>query len=234
MDRLVGAAREAYDALVRHEARFHALFRSCTQVEILDELNIASRPAARAGRGEIADLRAIPWVFAWMQTRIGLPSWYGAGTALAAGSRGLQHEMWSAWPFFRNLITTLESALSACDLRIGRRYLELWEGDGRREAERLWTLVHSEYERCVAAVLDVTGTATRCGRRPRRSSGPPGGSYGSMPSRTCRWSCSSAIAPATGTPASPCWRPLPGSRPACERPAEPTPAQERGRVFSVS
>jgi phosphoenolpyruvate carboxylase len=120
MDRLVGAAREAYDALVRHEARFHALFRSCTPVEILDELNIASRPAARAGRGEIADLRAIPWVFAWMQTRIGLPSWYGAGTALAAGSRGLQHEMWSAWPFFRNLITTLESALSACDLRIGR------------------------------------------------------------------------------------------------------------------
>jgi phosphoenolpyruvate carboxylase len=156
MDRLAAVAREAYDALVRHEPRFHALFRACTPVEILDELNIASRPAARAGRGELADLRAIPWVFAWMQTRVGLPSWYGAGAALATGSRGLQREMWSAWPFFRNLITTLESALSACDLRIGRRYLELWEG---REGERLWRLVESEHERCAAAVLDVTGNA---------------------------------------------------------------------------
>jgi phosphoenolpyruvate carboxylase len=156
MDRLARAAREAYDALVRHEPRFHALFRACTPVEILDELNIASRPAARAGRGELADLRAIPWVFAWMQTRVGLPSWFGAGTALAGGSRALQREMWSAWPFFRNLITTLESALSACDLRIGRRYLALWEG---RERERLWKLVESEHERCAAAVLEVTGNA---------------------------------------------------------------------------
>jgi phosphoenolpyruvate carboxylase len=156
MDRLAGAARQAYDALVRHEPRFHALFRYCTPVEILDELNIASRPAARAGRGEIADLRAIPWVFAWMQTRVGLPSWYGAGTALATGSPALQREMWSAWPFFRNLITTLESALSACDLRIGRRYLELWDGE---EGERLWKLVQLEHERCVAAVLDVTGNS---------------------------------------------------------------------------
>jgi phosphoenolpyruvate carboxylase len=157
MDRLARAAREAYDALVRRERHFHALFRRCTPVEILDELNIASRPAARAGAGEIDGLRAIPWVFAWMQTRVGLPSWYGAGTALAAGSRRVQREMWAAWPFFRNLITTLESALSACDLGVGRRYLELWEGEGQEEAERLWQLVQSENERCVAAVLDLTG-----------------------------------------------------------------------------
>ncbi len=157
MDRLAAVAREAYDALVRHEPNFHALFRSCTPVEILDELNIASRPAARSPRGDIGDLRAIPWVFAWVQTRVGLPAWYGAGTALSAGSVQLQREMWSAWPFFRNLITTLESALSVCDLHIGRRYLELWEGAGRGEAERLWTLLRSEHERCVAAVLEITG-----------------------------------------------------------------------------
>jgi phosphoenolpyruvate carboxylase len=157
MDRLARASREAYDALVRRERHFHALFRRCTPVEILDELNIASRPAARAGTGEIDGLRAIPWVFAWLQTRVGLPSWYGAGTALAAGSRGVQREMWAAWPFFRNLITTLESALSACDLGIGRRYLELWEAEGQQEAQRLWQLIQSEHERCVAAVLDLTG-----------------------------------------------------------------------------
>jgi phosphoenolpyruvate carboxylase len=154
MDQLARVARESYDGLVLHEPHFHELFRTCTPVEILDELNIASRPAARAGRAGLAGLRAIPWVFSWMQTRVGLPSWYGAGTALAGGTRDLQREMWAAWPFFRNLITTLEGALWASDLEIGRRYLELWEG---QEAERLWQLVQAEHERCVAAVRDITG-----------------------------------------------------------------------------
>jgi phosphoenolpyruvate carboxylase len=157
MDRLARAGREAYDALVRHERNFYALFRRCTPVEMLDELNIASRPSARAGGGQFDDLRAIPWVFAWTQMRVGLPAWYGAGTALAAGSRGLQREMWSAWPFFRNLITTLDGALAACDLRIGSRYLELWDGEAQGDGERLWKLVESEHERCAAAVLEVTG-----------------------------------------------------------------------------
>lgn len=157
MDTMARAAREAYDSLVRHERDFYALFRRCTPVEILDELNIASRPAARGAGGEIDGLRAIPWVFAWLQTRVGLPSWYGAGTGLAAGSPGLQREMWAAWPFFRNLITMLERALSASDLGIGRRYLELWDGEGREEAQRLWQLIEAEHRRCEAAVLAVTG-----------------------------------------------------------------------------
>jgi phosphoenolpyruvate carboxylase len=166
MDRLARAARAAYDALVRDDEHFQALFRRCTPVEILDGLNIGSRPAARAGGRGIAELRAIPWVFAWMQTRIGLPAWYGAGTALAGGRLELHREMWSGWPFFHNLIATLEAALAASDLTIGRRYLELSDEAERDDALRLWSEICAEHERCLAAVQAVTGTALeRLGRR---------------------------------------------------------------------
>jgi phosphoenolpyruvate carboxylase len=158
MDRLAQAARSAYDALVREDELFDALFRRCTPVEILDGLNIASRPASRTGGGGIAELRAIPWVFAWMQTRVGLPAWYGAGTALAGGRLDLQREMWSGWPFFRNLIATLDTALAACDLTIGRRYLELSEEAEREHALRLWSGICEEHERCLAAVQAVSGS----------------------------------------------------------------------------
>jgi len=160
MERLAAAARGAYDQLVGDDELLTVLFRRCTPVEVLDELNIASRPAARAGRAGragLADLRAIPWVFAWMQTRIGLPSWYGAGTALAGGEPELHREMWTTWPFFRGLITTLAKSLAASDLAVGRRYLELAEGTERVQAERLWAVVSAEHARCVTALGAITG-----------------------------------------------------------------------------
>jgi phosphoenolpyruvate carboxylase len=155
LQRLARAARDAYDGLVRDERDFPAFFKTCTPLEVLDELNIASRPSARAGGGGMDGLRAIPWVFAWTQTRVGLPSWYGAGTALESGRTELLREMWSGWPFFRNLLTTLESALAGCDLAIGRRYLELSDGD--EQVQRLWARICAEHERCVAGLRAVTG-----------------------------------------------------------------------------
>ncbi|MGH2782486.1 MAG: phosphoenolpyruvate carboxylase, partial [Thermoleophilaceae bacterium] len=155
MERLARVAREAYDALVRGDEHFPAFFRQCTPVEVLDELNIASRSTARGGDGSIGDLRAIPWVFAWMQTRVGLPAWYGAGAALASGRVELLREMWSAWPFFRNLLTTLEDALAACDLTAGERYAGL--AAPRERAERLWTAIRDEHDRCATGLHAVTG-----------------------------------------------------------------------------
>ena len=97
------------------------------------EHRLAAAVAARSRRVE--SLRAIPWVFAWTQNRLLLPSWYGAGTALCAGDVELHREMWRDWPFFRGLIGTLEMALFKSDLGVAEHYLGLVDGD---VVERFW------------------------------------------------------------------------------------------------
>jgi phosphoenolpyruvate carboxylase len=100
-------------------------------------------------------------VFAWVQTRIGLPSWYGAGTALAGGALELHRELWSEWPFFRDLVLTLQDSLAACDLSTGHRYLELLDGSERNQAVTLWDVIRAEYDRCLARVRRLTGEERR-------------------------------------------------------------------------
>jgi len=155
MDRIERVARDAYQALVYEDPDFAGLFTQCTPIDALGDLNIGSRPVARGNGRTIAGLRAIPWVFAWTQSRIGLPSWYGAGTALAGGDLGLQREMRANWRFFDALIGTLETALAACDLAIGRRYVDL--AGGAPGAERIWEDLCAEHGRCVERVLQITG-----------------------------------------------------------------------------
>jgi phosphoenolpyruvate carboxylase len=155
MARATEAAWSAYHELVYGAPGFEAMFAQCTPIDLLGELNIGSRPVARDNRRGIRSLRAIPWVFAWMQTRIGLPSWYGAGTALATGDLALQRDMYMSWRFFRGVIGTLETALSACDLAVGERYVEL--SDEPEAIAPLWATVRAEHERCEARVLEITG-----------------------------------------------------------------------------
>jgi phosphoenolpyruvate carboxylase len=85
---------------------------------------------------------------------VALPSWYGAGTALAAGDEPLHREMWERWPFFRSLIGTLEMALFKTDLGVAERYLRLVDDELRA---RFWPGIVEEYERVVARVLAITG-----------------------------------------------------------------------------
>jgi phosphoenolpyruvate carboxylase len=89
-----------------------------------------------------------------MQNRMALPSWYGAGCALAAGDLDLQRRMWRGWPFFRGLVSTLESALAICDRDIGERYLELAPTPA---AAAVWRVLWAEYDRCVERVLAISG-----------------------------------------------------------------------------
>ena len=154
MEALSQRSRDVYRALVHEHPDFPAFFRQGTPVEELSELNIGSRPASRGGSPGIDRLRAIPWVFAWMQNRLVLPSWYGAGTALCEGDHSLQAEMWSEWAFFAGVFGTLEMALFKADLGVAERYLVLVDED---LAERLWPLIRREHERVVARVLDITG-----------------------------------------------------------------------------
>jgi phosphoenolpyruvate carboxylase len=153
--RIAAVARDSYQALVVDDTDLADVFRQCTPIDVLDGLNIGSRPSRRVGDGSLLSLRAIPWVFAWMQTRVGLPSWYGAGSGLEAGDLALQRTMYERWPFFAATVATLETALATVDLVIGERYLEL--ADRPDAARRVWATLRAEHERCAARVLAITG-----------------------------------------------------------------------------
>jgi phosphoenolpyruvate carboxylase len=135
---------------------FPRFFEQVTPISELTALNIGSRPAKRSAGG-IESLRAIPWVFAWTQNRVLLPSWYGAGTALADGSLELQRAMAVGWPFFASLISTLEMALYKTDLGVAERYLRLVEPELR---ERFWPDVAREHDRVVGRLLEITGASS--------------------------------------------------------------------------
>jgi len=154
MARLAARSREAYRDLVYGDPRFDRLLREASPLAELAELNIGSRPSSRGGAQTVEQLRAIPWVFAWMQNRILLPAWYGAGTALAEGDRALQREMRERWPFFSTICSMLEMSLFKCDLGVAERYLELVEDDVRG----LWDPIAAEHARVLAAVLEITGS----------------------------------------------------------------------------
>ncbi len=155
--RAAAAAQERYAALVWRDPDFAGVLEQCTPIDVLGRLNIGSRPVARGGPRTLARLRAIPWVFAWAQTRIGLPAWYGAGDALASGDLALQREMHAGWPFFAALVASLEAALDAADLAIGERYVAL--AAEQAPAQRLWDAIRAEHARCVERVLAISGHA---------------------------------------------------------------------------
>lgn len=154
MVRLSAISRDRYRGLVYDDPEFMRFFTQAAPITELSQLNIGSRPPSRKGNAGVESLRAIPWVFAWTQNRLLLPSWYGAGTALEAGDLQLQREMWRDWPFFRGLIGTLEMALFKSDLGVAERYLTLVDED---IAERFWTDLKAEYDSVVERVLTVTG-----------------------------------------------------------------------------
>jgi phosphoenolpyruvate carboxylase len=154
LDRLATRSRETYRALVYDDPDFARFFFQVTPIDALADLNIGSRPPSRGGDGSIESLRAIPWVFAWTQNRILLPSWYGAGTALSEGDLDRQRAMYADWPFFASLVSTLEMALFKTDLGVAERYLALVDDDLR---ERFWPRIVDEHARVRDRVLAITG-----------------------------------------------------------------------------
>jgi phosphoenolpyruvate carboxylase len=154
MERLARRSRDTYRALVYEEPGFPRFFAQVTPIEALAELNIGSRPPSRRSDGSIESLRAIPWVFAWTQNRLLLPSWYGAGAALAEGDLARQRAMHADWPFFSTLISTLEMALFKTDLGVAQRYLRLVDADLR---DRFWPLIVKEHAWVRERVLAITG-----------------------------------------------------------------------------
>jgi phosphoenolpyruvate carboxylase len=161
LEDLAGRARQAYAALVHETPGFVEWFRAATPIRELGELNIGSRPPSRKKGDSIADLRAIPWVFSWSQTRIMLPGWYGTGSALESWVGGddrrlarLQ-ELHRAWPFFRTVLSNMGMVLAKTDLELAARYAELVPDEDLRS--RVFDQITAEHERTVRMLLAITG-----------------------------------------------------------------------------
>lgn len=161
MDTLSARAYTHYRQLIYETPEFLRFFEQATPILELGWLNIGSRPARRAQGRSIEELRAIPWVFSWMQSRYVLPSWYGVGTALEeyvaeqpARLAELQ-SMYRTWPFLRDFLDNMQMTLSKADMPIARHYATLVEDQALRK--RLSEHILQEYERTRRLLLEIVG-----------------------------------------------------------------------------
>lgn len=161
MDAISGAAHAAYRRLVHEDPDLVSYFRQATPIDEIGRLRIGSRPARRQQGDRFEDLRAIPWVFSWNQSRHGLPGWYGLGSGFEAflrshGDAGLKHlrEMHREWPFFRSLVENAQMGLGKSDLAVSRLYDRLVQPPAVRE--RIASAIDEEWERTRRALLQVT------------------------------------------------------------------------------
>lgn len=166
MDKLAADGVSAYRGVVREHPQFVDYFRQATPEQELGRLPLGSRPAKRR-EGGVESLRAIPWIFAWTQTRLMLPAWlgweYALGNALKRGEGELLAQMREHWPFFRTRIDMLEMVLAKADEAIARLYDErLVEPQLQPLGEHLRGLL----SQAVAAVLGLTGQSQLLGHSP--------------------------------------------------------------------
>ncbi len=116
---------EAYRAIVRGHEDFVPYFRSLTPEQELNKLALGSRPAKRKASGGVESLRAIPWVFAWMQVRLNLPAWLGLRQALEHAQKtnpDMLKTMMEQWPFFNTFVDLIEMVVGKADLEISAYY----------------------------------------------------------------------------------------------------------------
>ncbi|MGA8528599.1 MAG: phosphoenolpyruvate carboxylase, partial [Acidobacteriaceae bacterium] len=135
-------------------------FDLATPVGELEHARIGSRPARRAGQMSFANLRAIPWVFGWTQSRLLVPAWFGVGTAFAEfakkpGGESLLRDMMDEFPLFIDVVRNVEMALAKADLGIASLYASLVPDAALRE--RIFGVLTTEFERTRHAILAVTG-----------------------------------------------------------------------------
>ncbi|OMC55290.1 phosphoenolpyruvate carboxylase [Mycobacterium sp. IS-836] len=165
LDEVATLARRAYAELVHDTPGFVEYFKASTPVSEIGSLNIGSRPASRKPTESIADLRAIPWVLAWSQSRVMLPGWYGTGSAfeqwIAAGPESeadrvaTLHELYERWPFFASVLSNMAQVLAKSDLGLAARYAELVSDESLRR--RVFDKIVDEHRRTIAMHKLITG-----------------------------------------------------------------------------
>jgi phosphoenolpyruvate carboxylase len=154
-------ALRKYQDLVFRDPDFLMYFRESTPLPEIGELNIGSRPSKRKNSDRFEDLRAIPWVFAWTQSRYLFPAWYGAGSGLQAlldqhaNGIDLLRRMYADWSFFRGLIDNLQMALAKADLLIAKEYAVMVKDEVVQQ--RIFTAIENEFKLASNIILQITG-----------------------------------------------------------------------------
>ena len=151
------AARAAYDRLLEDPDRLARYALAATPLREISNLPIASRPASRRPGFSLAELRAIPWVFSWNQSRHGLPGWFGLGSALrairTAHGEGALRALYADWPFFAALVDNAELALVRADIDVAEQYARLAAPADRAIFER----IREEHARTLEELFALTG-----------------------------------------------------------------------------
>lgn len=168
LDDLAARAQRAYADLVHETPGFVDYFKASTPVSEIGALNIGSRPTSRKPTTSISDLRAIPWVLAWSQSRVMLPGWYGTGTAFEqyiGGGEGdgddadsrlrILQDLYRRWPFFATVLSNMAQVLAKSDLGLAAHYAELVEDEDLRR--RVFDKIVDEHERTIRMHKLITG-----------------------------------------------------------------------------
>ena len=158
MAEIADRSRDSYRQLVYGEPEFAQYFRAATPIDVIERMKIGSRPSLRKGDAfRIEQLRAIPWVFAWSQSRHGLPGWYGLGSGLKAVCDRVGEErvaeMARDWPFFRLLLEDVEMVLAKGDTGIAAQYSAL----AGALHDRYWPQIEAEWQRTAEYILKLKG-----------------------------------------------------------------------------
>jgi phosphoenolpyruvate carboxylase len=159
LEKLSESSHRAYRDLVYGHPRFVEYFRLATPISEISQHRIASRPASRKVSDHIEDLRAIPWVFSWMQSRATLPGWYGLGSALGEYLKAMPdglaqlREMYGQWPFFQQLLDNAQMIMSKADLDIARRYAALCPDEVLRK--EIFGRIETEYQETLSAIRKI-------------------------------------------------------------------------------
>ena len=161
LDELAARAQRAYAELVHETPGFVEYFKASTPVSEIGALNIGSRPTSRKPTTSISDLRAIPWVLAWSQSRVMLPGWYGTGSAfevwIAEGDGRLEvlRDLYRRWPFFRTVLSNMAQVMAKSDMGLAAHYSELVEDEALRR--RVFDKIRDEHQRTIRMHKLITG-----------------------------------------------------------------------------
>ncbi|MFW0784966.1 phosphoenolpyruvate carboxylase [Gordonia sp. CPCC 206044] len=162
MDEIAELARAAYSRLVHDTPGFVEYFTTSTPLSEIGALNIGSRPASRKQTEKISDLRAIPWVLSWTQSRVMLPGWYGTGAAfeqwVGDDPRRLEtlRRYYEDWPFFRTVMSNMAQVLAKSDMGLAHRYAQLVPDEQLRDT--VFGMIVDEHERTIEMYSKITGT----------------------------------------------------------------------------
>ena len=160
MDTLSTEAFRCYRTLVHEDPDLLTYWQQATPLAEISQLHLGSRPARRSSSQDFSEVRAIPWVFSWLQSRHVLPGFYGLGSALEAFGNSEARTrrlatMYREWPFFKIMLDNAQLSAAKADMGIARAYAGLVEDETIRD--RIFHTIEAEHERTVRCLLEITG-----------------------------------------------------------------------------